>query len=73
MQHSTSFGEQLRRYRELAGLTQEQLAEKAGLTPKAVGALERGERRQPYPRHRARVGPGTQPLRGGLCCLAGCA
>lgn len=44
-----SFGDQLRRYRELAGLTQEELAEKAGLTAKAIGALERGERQRPYP------------------------
>jgi predicted ATPase/transcriptional regulator with XRE-family HTH domain len=43
------FGEQLRRYRERAGLTQEQLAAHAGLTAKAISALERNERRQPYP------------------------
>ncbi len=49
MEGTTSFGDQLRRYRELAGLTQEQLAEKAGLTAKAIGALERGDRRRPYP------------------------
>ena len=45
---SPSFGEQLRQYRELAGLTQEELAEMAGLTANAIGALERGERRHPY-------------------------
>src|SRR5689334_2804067 len=44
-----SFGEQLRHYRERAGLTQEELAAKAGLTAKAISALERGERRSPYP------------------------
>ena len=49
MQQPTSFGEQLRRYHELAGLTQEQLAEQAGLTAKAVGALECGERQRSYP------------------------
>src|SRR5919206_322700 len=43
------FGELLRRYRSAAGVTQEELAERAGLTAKAVGALERGERRQPWP------------------------
>jgi predicted ATPase/DNA-binding XRE family transcriptional regulator len=44
-----SFGDLLRRYRERAGLTQEALAERAGLTAKAISALERNERRQPYP------------------------
>jgi predicted ATPase/DNA-binding XRE family transcriptional regulator len=43
------FGERLRRLREEAGLTQEELASKAGLTAKAVSALERGERKRPYP------------------------
>src|SRR6478672_2590145 len=49
MSGATSFGEQLRRLRESAGLTQEELAERAGLTGKGVGALERGIRRHPYP------------------------
>ncbi len=44
-----SFGERLRRYREAAGLSQEELAERAGISGKAIGALERGERRRPYP------------------------
>jgi len=43
------FGERLRALREGAGLTQEELAAKAGLTAKAVSALERGERKRPYP------------------------
>jgi predicted ATPase/DNA-binding CsgD family transcriptional regulator/DNA-binding XRE family transcriptional regulator len=45
----TSFGTQLRQLRERSGLTQEQLAERAGLTANAISALERGERRHPYP------------------------
>ncbi len=49
MGEATSFGEQLRRFRELAGLSQEELAEQAGLTVQAIGMLERGERRSPYP------------------------
>jgi predicted ATPase/transcriptional regulator with XRE-family HTH domain len=44
----------LRRLREAAALTQEELAERAGLTANAIGALERGERRRPYP-HTVRV------------------
>jgi predicted ATPase/DNA-binding CsgD family transcriptional regulator/transcriptional regulator with XRE-family HTH domain len=44
-----SFGARLRRAREEARLTQEELATRAGLTPNAVGALERGDHRHPYP------------------------
>jgi predicted ATPase/transcriptional regulator with XRE-family HTH domain len=44
-----SFGERLRGHREAAGYSQEQLAARAGLSPNAVGALERGERKRPYP------------------------
>ena len=47
---SSSFGALLRRYREAEGLSQEDLAERTGLAAKAIGALERGERRRPYPR-----------------------
>ncbi|WP_088288538.1 helix-turn-helix domain-containing protein [Kineosporia sp. A_224] len=43
------FGEVLRALRESRSLTQEEVADRAGLTVKAVGALERGERRRPYP------------------------
>lgn len=48
-QSEATFGTLLRQWREATGLTQEQLAERAGLTAKAIGALERGERRHPYP------------------------
>lgn len=44
-----SFGERLRRLREAAGLTQEELAGRAGLTSNAISDLERGRRRRPYP------------------------
>lgn len=44
-----TFGATLKRLREAASLTQEELAARAGLTAKAVSALERGERRRPYP------------------------
>jgi predicted ATPase/DNA-binding CsgD family transcriptional regulator/DNA-binding XRE family transcriptional regulator len=43
------FGEQLRRLREAAGITQEDLAARTGLSREAVGALERGLRRHPHP------------------------
>lgn len=44
-----SFGAVLRRLRTSRSLTQEELAEQAGLSVKAVSALERGERKRPYP------------------------
>ncbi len=44
-----SFATQLRRLRVAAGLTQEEVAHRAGLSSTAVSALERGERRRPYP------------------------
>jgi predicted ATPase/DNA-binding XRE family transcriptional regulator len=44
---STDFGRRLRALREGAGLSQEELAARAGLTAKGIGALERGERRHP--------------------------
>jgi predicted ATPase/DNA-binding XRE family transcriptional regulator len=48
-ERGASFGERLRRLREAAGLTQEELASRAGLSTHAVGVLERGERKRPYP------------------------
>jgi transcriptional regulator with XRE-family HTH domain len=44
----SEFGAQIRRLREAAGLTQEELAERAGMTASGVSALERGHRRRPY-------------------------
>ncbi len=46
---SGAFAGRLRALRREAGLTQEELATRAGLSPNAVGALERGQRRRPYP------------------------
>ncbi|HET7478739.1 MAG TPA: helix-turn-helix domain-containing protein [Rubrobacteraceae bacterium] len=45
----TDFGASLRRLREASGLTQEELASRAGLSSKGIGALERGERKRPHP------------------------
>jgi predicted ATPase/DNA-binding XRE family transcriptional regulator len=44
-----AFGDLLRRYRIGAGLTQEALAERAGLSSRGIADLERGVRRFPYP------------------------
>ena len=44
-----TFPARLRHAREKAGLSQEDLAARAGLTANTIGALERGERRHPYP------------------------
>ncbi|MDQ3923581.1 MAG: helix-turn-helix domain-containing protein, partial [Actinomycetota bacterium] len=43
------FGARLRRLREDASLTQEELAQRAGLTAKGISDLERGARNRPYP------------------------
>jgi transcriptional regulator with XRE-family HTH domain len=48
-EHDESFGARLRRLRKDAGLTQQELAERAGLSLNAVNGLERGVRRHPYP------------------------
>ena len=48
-QQEPPFGKRLRRLREAAALTQEELAGRAGLSPNAISDLERGRRRRPYP------------------------
>jgi transcriptional regulator with XRE-family HTH domain/tetratricopeptide (TPR) repeat protein len=45
----SEFGEELRRRRLSAGLTQEELARSAGLSARGIADLERGVRRFPYP------------------------
>lgn len=57
--HSTSqrpFGDRLRRYRVAAGLSQEALAERAGIAARTIGAIEQGT--------------STAPYRGTVLCLA---
>jgi predicted ATPase len=44
-----AFGELLKRHRLIARLTQQALAARSGLSAQAIGALERGARRSPYP------------------------
>jgi predicted ATPase/class 3 adenylate cyclase len=44
---SSPFGDLLRRYRVAAGLTQEELAERAGLSRRGIADLESGARRRP--------------------------
>lgn len=51
----TSFGAWLRTLRIAANLSQVELAQRAGLSAKAIGALERGERRRPRPYTRRRL------------------
>jgi tetratricopeptide (TPR) repeat protein/transcriptional regulator with XRE-family HTH domain len=45
--HTPAFGRLLKQFRVAAGLTQEELAERAGLSPKSIGDLETGRRRTP--------------------------
>src|SRR6202050_2670327 len=42
-------GEWLRKQRVAAGLTQEDLAERSGVSVRAIADLERGRTRRPYP------------------------
>ncbi|HEX5418208.1 MAG TPA: helix-turn-helix domain-containing protein, partial [Chloroflexota bacterium] len=44
----SAFGDLLRRCRLAAGLTQEELAERSGVSPRGIGDLERGIRRVPH-------------------------
>ncbi|HSU00948.1 MAG TPA: helix-turn-helix domain-containing protein [Nocardioides sp.] len=46
---SGTLGSVLRGFREAAGLSQEELAARAALSPHAISALERGTRTRPYP------------------------
>ena len=46
--HTPAFGELLRQHRLAAGLTQEELAERARISVRAISDLERGVRRAPH-------------------------
>jgi DNA-binding XRE family transcriptional regulator len=43
-----AFGPVLRRFRLAAGMSQEELVERAHLSAESISALERGQRRAPY-------------------------
>src|SRR6185437_15980201 len=45
--HAATFAALLRRFRRATGMTQAELAERAGLSPEAISALERGVNRTP--------------------------
>jgi transcriptional regulator with XRE-family HTH domain len=45
---SPAFGDLLRRYRAAAGLTQEELAERGGVSARAIGDIERGVSQAPH-------------------------
>jgi DNA-binding CsgD family transcriptional regulator/transcriptional regulator with XRE-family HTH domain len=68
-----AFGEVLRRSRVRAGLSQEALAERAGLAPAAVSALERGVRRRPYPHTLAALAEALELPPAERAALAGAA
>jgi transcriptional regulator with XRE-family HTH domain len=46
--HAPAFGELLRHYRTAVGLTQEELAERARVSPRAISDLERGKVARPW-------------------------
>src|SRR5436309_459689 len=48
MRQTSAFGALLKRYRQAAGLTQEALAEQAGLSTRAISDLERGLKVRPH-------------------------
>jgi predicted ATPase/DNA-binding XRE family transcriptional regulator len=55
---SSPFGQLLRRFRLAAGLSQEELAERAGLSVRGISDLERGQRSSPFPETVRRLADG---------------
>jgi transcriptional regulator with XRE-family HTH domain len=55
MVQPTPFGRLLKRLRVEADLSQVELGQRSGLSPNAIGALERGERRHPQPHTKRRL------------------
>jgi tetratricopeptide (TPR) repeat protein/transcriptional regulator with XRE-family HTH domain len=59
-QERPTFGALLQRFRVAAALSQEELAERSGVTPGAISALEREVRRAPYQNTVARLAAGLE-------------
>ncbi len=59
MADRADFGELLRQHRRAAGLTQEALAERTGLSIRGLSDLERGARQRPHPEHDPPTGAGV--------------
>jgi transcriptional regulator with XRE-family HTH domain len=65
-----TFGQRLRQHRLEAGLTQAALAERAGISPAAVTAIERGVNRRPHPDTVARLARALQLAEGEAAAFA---
>ena len=63
------FGSVLQRFRIAAGLSQEELAERAGLSRRGISDLERGARRRPHPATVRRLAEALALDAGGLATL----
>jgi predicted ATPase/DNA-binding XRE family transcriptional regulator len=70
---SPAFGELLRRFRARAGLSQDALAERSGLSRRAIADLERGARRFPYSDTAARLAGalGLEPTERAMLLASG--
>ena len=64
---SQSFGDLLRQHRLAAGLTQEELADRAGLSVRGLSDLERGARRAPRRETVQLLCPAAQGKPGWVC------
>jgi transcriptional regulator with XRE-family HTH domain len=69
-QEPVALGELLKRYRIAAGLTQEEFAERAGVSARSISDLERGLQRTPYPSTLRRLAQALQLGAEGLATPA---
>src|SRR5215468_2955157 len=73
MANVAGFGALLQQYRVAAGFSQEELAERAGLSRRGISDLERGQRRVPHPATVRRIADAlnlTAPERAALLAHA---